>query len=303
MLEGLKRLLELEPCSLIIVKKSLIPIIQKMLPPGAKCIHFFGNRGSNEFMGFKQVIIFGAPGFDKETVLMYASCLYYDRNLSTDTGLVKRTYTGTDKAVNIFSFLEPLVQNILEVSREDEAYQSCNRGRLMLYPDIRLVLLTNIVLEQIPVTRLISLDDLIGKTDDPRSDAHRAVIRELVERQLDTIGFISVSRTLSPFLESGHGPPKAVARYFSDKQAVIPVPVARRMVKRTIERHAKDIADDMRLAPFRLLFKTLRCNGFIEIRGRDASCVERAAAFFRACPGYENHMFSMPGRKDGSEKC
>jgi hypothetical protein len=303
MLEGLKRLLELEPCSLIIVKKSLVPIIQKMLPPGAKCIHFFGNRGSNEFMGFKQVIIFGAPGFDKETVLMYASCLYYDRNLSTDTGLVQRTYTGTDKAVNIFCFLEPLIQNILEVSREDEAYQSLNRGRLMLDPSIRLVLLTNIVLEQIPVTRLISLDDLIGKTDDPRSDAHRAIIRELVARQIDTIGFISVSRTLSPFLESGHGPPKAVARYFSDKQAVIPVPVARCMVKRTIERHAKDIADDMRLAPFRLLFKTPRCNGFIEIRGRDSSCVERAAAFFRACPGYENHTFSVPGRKGGSEKC
>jgi hypothetical protein len=136
-------------------------------------------------MGYKQVILFGAPGFDKETVLMYASCLYYDRNLRTDTGLVKRTYTGTDKAVNIFCFLEPLIQNILEVSREDEAYQSCNRGRLMLYPDIRLVLLTNIVLEQIPVTRLISLDDLVDRQPDSGKEAHRTVISGLIEKQLD----------------------------------------------------------------------------------------------------------------------
>lgn len=301
MLEALKKLIEMEPLSLIIVKKSLVPIIQKMLPPGAKCIHFFGNRGSNEFMGFKQVIIFGAPGFDKETVLMYASCLYYDRNLRTDTGLVKRTYTGTDKAVNIFCFLEPLIQNILEVSREDEAYQSCNRGRLMLYPDIRLVLLTNIVLEQIPVTRLIILDDLVGKADDPRSDAHHVVIRELIERQLDAIGFISVSRTLCPFLESGQGPPKAVARYFSDKQAVMQVPDARRMDKRTIDRHVKELAGDMRLIPSRLHFKTPRCNGFMDLWGRDASCIERATAFFGSCPGYENHILYDPKQKGGSK--
>jgi len=303
MLEGLKKLLELEPLSLIIVKKSLVPIIQKMLPPGAKCIHFFGNRGSNEFMGFRQVIIFGAPGFDKETVLMYASCLYYDRNLRTDTGLVKRTYTGTDKAVNIFCFLEPLIQNILEVSREDEAYQSCNRGRLMLYPDIRLVLLTNIVLEQIPVTRLISLDDLVDRQPDSGKEAHRAVIRDIMERQLAAIGFISVSRTIRPFVESGQSPPRAVARYFSDKQAVIPVPAARRMDNRTVERHVKEIAGEMNLLSLRLLFKTPRCNGFMEVWGRDASCIERAAAFFGACPGYENHTLYAPKQKGGSEKC
>ncbi len=293
MLDALEKLLELEPRSLIIVKKSLVPIIQKLLPPEARVTHFFGNRGSNEFMGFKQVIIFGAPGFDKETVLMYASCLYYDRNLRTDTGLVKRTYTGTDKAVNIFCFLEPLIQNILEVSREDEAYQSCNRGRLMLYPDIRLVLLTNIVLEQIPVTRLISLDDLAGKTIDPRSDTHHAVIRELVERQLYTIGFISVSRTIRPFIESGHGPPRAVVRYLGEKQAVIPVSAAHKMTRRSIDGHIKDIVNELCLRSYRVYYTTPRCNSFFDIHGRDDACLEHAHLFFSSYPGEDKTEFKF----------
>jgi len=299
MMRALQKLLEDEPRSLIIAKKALEPVIRKIMPPEAGFIHFFGNRGSNEFMGYKQVVIFGAPGFDMETVLMYASCFYYDRNLRTDTGLVQRTYTGTDKAINVFAFLEPLIQSILEVSREDETYQSCNRGRLMLDPSIRLVLLTNIALEQIPVTRLISLDALAGKTDDPRSDAHSAVVRELVERQLDAIGFISASRTIRPFLESGHSPPRALIRHFADRQAVIPVPAAHKMTRRAIEEHVRDVVKHLGLRPYRVFYKTPRCNSYFDIYGHDDACLDRARSFFSDCPGEEKTAFTFsPLRKE-----
>lgn len=302
MLRALQKLLEEEPRTLVIAKKSLVPVIRKILPPEAQCIHFFGNRGSNEFMGFRQVIIFGAPGFDMETVLMYASCLYYDRNLQTETGLVKRTYTGTDRAINVYCFLEPLIQNILEVSREDESYQSVNRGRLMLDPSIRLVLLTNIVLEQIPVTRLISLDDLVARQPDTGRESHRAVIRDLVERQLAAIGFISVSRTIRPFLESGHSPPRAVARYFSDRQAVIPVPAAQKMTRRAIEDHVKDIVQELGLQPFRVFYRTPRCNSYFDIHGQGDTCLERARRFFTGCPGLENAVFTFTTTRNATHK-
>ena len=203
MFTALESFIEEEPRTLVVGKKTFGPQIRAMLPPQAAFTHFFGNRGSNVFKGFKQVIVFGAPGFPMETVLMYASCMYYDRNLSTDTVLTPRTYTGTNRAVNVFCFAEPLIQNILEVSREDETYQALNRGRLVLDPSIRLILLTNIVIDQIPVTKLLSLDDIAGRKPDSGKIARSNIVRKLIDRQLNTIGFISTARTIRPFLESG----------------------------------------------------------------------------------------------------
>jgi len=295
MLDALKYFLTLQPRTLVIAKKSLEPIIRPLLPPGAAFTWYYGNRGSNEFIGFKQVIAFGSPGFDMETVLMYASCLYYDRNLSTDTCIEPRTYTGTDKAINVFRFREPLVQNILEVSREDETYQSLNRPRLFLDPSIQVILMTNIVLKQLEVTELISLEDVSERHESTKVKERRDIIRTLIERQLDSIGFVSIARTIRPFLESGHGPPRAIARYFADRQAVIPVPNAAHMDRRTIERHAKEVIDGMSLVMCRAFYRTPRSNSYFDIHGKNTDCADSARRFFSRFPGFENAEFDFRG--------
>jgi len=293
MLDALKYFLALEPRTLVIAKKSLEPIIRPLLPSGAAFTWFYGTRGSNEFIGFRQVIIFGAPGFDMETVLMYASCLYYDYNLSTDTCIEPRTYTATDKAINVFRFQEPLVQNILEVSREDEIYQSLNRPRLFLDPAIRVILMTNIVLKQLEVTELISLEDVSERHESTKVKERRDTIRALIERQLDAIGFTSVARTIRPFLESGQDHPRVITRYFTDRNAVIPVPDRVRISKRSLHRIAAEVAGDMLLKSFKLFYKDSLSNGFIEILGRDADCLDAAARFFQSCPGCEDTEFYL----------
>jgi len=299
MFELLEFHLAREPCSLVIAKKSLGPAIKKKLPPQAAFTHFYGNRGMNAFMGFKQIIVFGAPAFSSEVVLMYASCLFYDQNLRTDTGLVKRTYTGTDHAVNIFCFLDPLIQGILEVSREDECYQSLNRGRLILDSSINLVLLTNIVIEQLPVTELVSIRDVIGRKEDAGKESRRTVIRELIESQLDSIGFICAPRTIRPFVESGQRTPREIFRYFSDRQAVIHVPPDRKMTRRAVEGHIKDVIGELGLATFRLFYQTPRCHSYFDIHGHDESCLRRAADFFSGCPGFDGAVF-RPGANEGA---
>jgi len=302
MLELLKHFLDEEPRTLVIGKKSLGATIRRVLPPEAEFTHFFGNRGSNEFKDFKQVIIFGAPGFREETILMYASCLYYDRNLRTATGLVARTYTGTDRAVNIYCFLDPLVQNILEVSREDEIYQALNRIRLILDSAKRVILLTNVVVEQLPVTELLSIEDVLGRREDSAKAAHRDIVRALIERQLDSIGFISAARTIRPFLESCQRTPRDIARYFSDRGATIPVPQAQKMTRRAVEDHVKELVNELSLSRYRVFYQNARCNSYFDIHGRDGACAARAVRFFKGCPGYENMTFSFKKSEIESHK-
>jgi hypothetical protein len=245
--------------------------------------------------------VFGAPGFPIEIVLMYASCLYYDRNLNTDTVLTPRTYTGTNRAVNVFCFSEPLIQNILEVSREDETYQALNRGRLVLDPSIRLILLTNIVIEQIPVTRLVSLDDVAGRKPDVGRVARGNIVRELIERQLDAIGFISAARTIRPFMETDVRVSRDLARYFADKEAVIKVPKAQKMTRRAVEEHVGAVVEELSLHSFRMFYTTDRSHSYFDIFGRDDSCIRKARHFFERCPGCEGMTLYTKSENDSGK--
>ncbi len=207
--------------------------------------------------------------------------------------MTQRTYTGTNKAVNVFAFKEPLLQAILEISREDEIYQSLNRGRLVLDNTIHLVLLTNIVLDQIPVTNLVCTENVLGKTVYAPKQKHSRIIRDLMERQLQNIGFSSVSRTIRPLVESGVMAPQKFLQYFVERQADIQsFDNDFYMTRRSIESHVSAIAHEMKLSSFRMFYQTEKRNGYFDILGSDESCIAHASNFFRSCPGYESAILT-----------
>lgn len=163
MLEGLKILLKKESNTLIICKKRFEKRIKKMgIPKETQIARFYGSRGSNDYQAAKQVVIFGAPGWDKETILAYAAALYPGEKLSTKQWFPLRQYHGTNKAIRVREYVDKRVQMIYEMSVIDEIIQSLNRIRPLIYGDKIIYIMTNVVIPDLPISKLMSLSELRG---------------------------------------------------------------------------------------------------------------------------------------------
>jgi len=185
MLEVLKRLTEKEPDTLIICKQNMKKHIQKLgVVPDKMITHFYGNRGSNEFESARQVIIFGSPGYPENLIRKIAAAFFYTQDLVSTTEMRIKRYHGTNKGIKVLTYTDPRLQAILEISREDEVYQSLSRIRPVLDKSKRIVLISNIVIPGLPVTKLLSVNDIVGHSFTKKNDLHerlRASFGNLIE--------------------------------------------------------------------------------------------------------------------------
>ncbi len=165
MLEVLRKLIEKERNSLIICKQNMEKFIKQLeLVPNDMVTHFYGNRGSNEFESAKQVIIFGAPGYPENLIRKYAAAFFHTENLIATTEMEIKRYHNTNKGIKVVTYKDPHLQAILEISREDEIYQSLSRIRPILDKSKRIVIVSNIVIPELPVSKLLSINDVVGYT-------------------------------------------------------------------------------------------------------------------------------------------
>ena len=188
MLEVLNKLVEKEKNSLIICKQNMKQFVRKLnIVPDNMVTHFYGNRGSNEFESAKQVIIFGAPGYPENLIRKYAAAFFYTENLSASTNMEIKQYHNTTKGIKVMTYKDPHLQAILEISREDEIYQSLSRIRPILDKSKRIVIVSNIVIPELPVSKLLSINDVVGysftKTESKLKIKLRAIIKDNISKK------------------------------------------------------------------------------------------------------------------------
>jgi len=286
LLELLDRLLREEPRTLVICKQALERHVREHLPPEAGLTHFYGNRGSNAYKDFQQVVIFGMPGMTPDTVQRYAGALYYEDNLVSDTELTLRLYHGYDVGVQVQVYKEPLIQAIAETAREDEVLQSIHRIRPGLDPSKGIVLITNLVIPELPVTRLLSARELLDRKPPDRPNPRRAFLVALAERQFAHLGFVSPARTLWPLV----GPPpeapgsQALLDALGHSGAAPPVPEGVRYTRSRFY-EAKDLVRQVcAFERFEVILVSVKGRVAVEVWGRDRGCLEAALRFLRDHP-------------------
>jgi len=171
---------------LIICKKRFEKRIRKMgLPKETQITHFYGTRGSNEFQSAKQVVIFGAPGWNKDTLFAYAAALYPGEKLSSKQWFPLRQYYGTDKAIRVREYVDPRIQMLYEMSIIDEIIQSLNRIRPLIFGDKMIYLMTNVVIPGLPISQLMSLSELRNIATNKES-----LISQFVDDSIQKNGYV-----------------------------------------------------------------------------------------------------------------
>jgi hypothetical protein len=138
--------------------------------------HFGNVRGSGEYEHKRQVIIIGAPSIQVENILQIANCIWHDDSEPLDDEMIKdgnwRPYqyreaeTGNGYAVEAREFKDKRLNLLLKTYREYEIAQAAHRIRPILYPgEKKIWLLTNLPIDELPPTKLTTLDEIIAETD------------------------------------------------------------------------------------------------------------------------------------------
>ena len=285
----------------MICKQGVKKAVSAVLPPEAAVTHFYGNRGSNVFQDFKRAIVFGMPGMTPETVLRYAAAFYHQDNLSTDTEEQIRVYAGKQVGVKVLVYKEPLIQAIAETAREDEVLQSIHRIRPGLDPGKDIVVITNLVLPELPVTDLVSVDDLLGRKQQERTDKKLETLTRLAMKQWKSLGFVSPARTLWPIV--GNGPPDKEARnMLTEATGVVPGAASLRISRTTLHDYKQRVRVRCGLEAFTATCATPRGRSRVEIWGKDAGCVEKAGRFFMAHSIWREEQLCFEALKEPSQR-
>jgi len=272
-----------EPRTLVVCKQGLEAAIRPLLPPDAGITHFYGNRGSNAFKDYRQVVIFGMPGMTPDTIRRFAGALFWEDNLCTDTELVVRRYRGHDVGVQVLVYQEPLIQAVAETAREDEVLQSIHRIRPGLDDCKQILLVTNLVVPDLPVTRLVSASDLRAPPQHSESAKRLAMLVHLAQAQFQALGFVCPARTLWLVAGQVDPSPEAVA-YMQSHGAWHEVPPDQRVARTTLHQHKDEIREASGFTRFEVQCRSPRGRAASEIWGRDDSCLEAARRYFAGHP-------------------
>ena len=292
MFELLRQVVTEEPCTLVICKQALERHLRPVLPPEAGITHFYGHRGSNAYQDFQRVVIFGMPGMTPETILRYAGALFWTDQLSTETEFVVRRYAGNDVGVQVLVYKEPLIQAIVETAREDEVLQAVHRIRPGLDADKDIFLFTNLVIPELPVTRLVSVNELKGTRSHSGRERRLKLLTELATTQLTHLGFICPARTLWPVVGKEASPPRTVA-YLKDHRAWVEVRPNDRMGRTTLKDHKDAIREACGLERFELSAHFASGRSTVEVWGRDVSCLVAARRFFAGHPAHRSEVLEI----------
>ena len=180
--------------TLIITWKLIHQHIEKLQAEGKfdnrVALDHFGNvEGSNKYEHLRQVIIIGAPSIQPDELLQMAHCIWHDDSEPINDEMVKdgnwREYQwqdddGNGRAVEVREYKDKRLNLLLKTYREYEIAQAAHRIRPLLYPGERKIwLLTNLPIDELPPTKLTTLDEIIAETD-PKFLAFVEIVKRIV---------------------------------------------------------------------------------------------------------------------------
>ena len=130
-------------------------------------IEHYGNaEGSNEYENRQQVILLGTPQVSPSDLEEMAQGLFVDEvPISLEVEVVWKPYRyldtdGSGYQAQVRQYVDERVELLARMSRENELVQCAHRIRPMLTPGKHIVLLTNLPVEELPPTRLATVDEL-----------------------------------------------------------------------------------------------------------------------------------------------
>jgi hypothetical protein len=138
--------------------------------------HFGNIEGTNRHENKRQVIIIGTPSIRPDELLQMAHCIWHDDPEPLDDTMIKdanwRPYqyreepSGNGYAVEVREYKDKRLNLLLKTYREYEIAQAAHRIRPLLYPGQKKIwLLTNLPIDELPPTKLTTLDEIIAETD------------------------------------------------------------------------------------------------------------------------------------------
>jgi len=294
MLDLLRKVVTQEPESLVICKQALEKHLRPVLPKSSGITHFYGHRGSNAFKDFKRVVIFGMPGMAPETIQRTAGALFYQDDLVTDAEFVVRRYAGNDVGVQVLVYNEPLLQAIAETAREDEVLQAIHRIRPGLDPSKDIFLFTNLVIPELPVRHLVSVEEAKGGRKHSKKERRLAMLTKLTKQQVEQLGFVCPARTLWP-LVCKEEPPDETANYFRRHAIWKRASPALRMGRSTFYRHKEPVREACGLKPFEVQSLSETNKTTVEVWGRSDASLSVARSFFAEHPEYRSEQLDITG--------
>lgn len=131
--------------------------------------HFYGSRGTNAFEKADVFIVAGTPMPPLFQIEKIAKCLWPERMTPFDTAFIAQdrpyNYIDPDDGLGwqypVSVFADPSLNILLWQYREAEIIQIAHRSRMLTRPDAVVYLLTNIPIDELPPTRLLSIADLM----------------------------------------------------------------------------------------------------------------------------------------------
>ena len=205
--------------ALIITWKKVADYLRRLQDEGhlsrAMGIEHYGNiEGSNEHEHRKTVILLGTPQVSPDELEEMAHALFQNDGapISMETSQRWERYNYQDSnghgyEVKARRYVDERVELLSRLFKEDEIVQAAHRVRPLLHKGKQIYLLTNLPLDELPPTRLVTIKELSASVGTPLKgvDSHGKMTREFfddvaIQFQVENDNRISV-KTLKPALQ------------------------------------------------------------------------------------------------------
>ena len=134
--------------------------------------HFYGSRGTNMFENADAIVIAGTPLSPLKQIEEMAATIWFDRMEKFDNRwvVIEKQYNYSDEngmgwTIPINQYVDPHLNAVLYQQREAEIIQCAHRGRI-IYRDCPVFLLTNLPVDDLPPTELITIRQLMGAPEE-----------------------------------------------------------------------------------------------------------------------------------------
>ena len=158
--------------TLIVSWKKVADYLRKQQVAGkisnAVAIEHYGNlEGTNDYEDRQKLILLGTPQASPSDLEELAHALFQNDedpiSMERTDALEQYTYKdceGCGYEVKVPRYIDARVELLAKQNREDEIVQAAHRIRPLLNPDREMILLTNLPIDDLPPTRLTTVDEL-----------------------------------------------------------------------------------------------------------------------------------------------
>ena len=119
------------------------------------------------------------------------------------------------------------------------------------------------------------------------------MLRNLIEMQLDKIGFVCPARTLWPIIGNKEKPSIENENFMKSNDIWCQISKEKEMTKSTFYRHISAIKKDSSVSTYALSVKGNKGFAQVEIIGRNPGCQNKAIDFFSKHPEFKKERHSI----------